>query len=120
MAFDPLTLGDVALTLGGGLNLTCARNGDTTSNAYGYLESTLTFSRTVGALTFGAEAYSTVEYDSDAEGRNLAVYDDPFVDLGVWIKSDSFGYLSYSYESSAAGELCIEAPSSGDNFDHAD
>ena len=120
MALDALTFGDFALTLGGGLNLTRARDGDTTSNAYGYLESTLTFSHTVGALTFGAEAYSTIEYDSGTEGRNLAVYDDPLVDLGVWVKSDSFGYLSYSYESSAAGEFCIEAPSSGDNFDHAD
>ena len=97
-AFEPLTFGDFSLLLGGGVNLTATHDAETTSNAYGYLESTLAFKYDFGPLTFGIEAYSELEFDSDAEGRNLAVYDDPYVDLGLWIEGESFGYLSYSYE----------------------
>jgi hypothetical protein len=119
-AFEPLTFGDFSFTPGLGINLTATRDGDTASNAYGYLDGTLVWTHSFGALTFGAEAYSELEYDSDADGRNLTLYDDPYVDLGFWIEGEQFGYLAYSYTGSASDENCIEAPSTGDNFGHAD
>jgi hypothetical protein len=50
----------------------------------------------------------------------LPVNDDPYIDLGLSLKGEKFGYLAYSYTSSAIGEHCIEAPSTGDNFGQAD
>lgn len=120
-AFEPLSFGEVTVTPGFGANLTATRDPDgTTRSAYGYLDLTVAWTHQFGELTFGAELYASVEGDSEAEGRKFYVYDDPYADLGFWLEGESFGYLAYSYTSSAIGEHCIEAPSTGDNFGSGD
>lgn len=120
LAWDPVLYGDFSLQFSGGVNLTATRHAETVRTAYGYFDSTLTWTHEYEALTFGAELYSMVEFDNNFVGENLAVYGDPYVDVGLWVESESFGFLSYSNQSSAIGEICVEAPSSGDNFGHAD
>lgn len=116
-AFEDLEFGEVTIDPGFALNLT-ATNGPEgmRRGAYGYLDLAVTWERKIGDLTFGAELYGSVEGDKEAEGRKFYVYDDPYVDLGLWIEGERFGYLAYTYTSSAIGEHCIEAPTTGDNF----
>lgn len=117
-ALEPLTFGNLEVVLEGGVNLTAVRDrGDTVTN--GYVDLYLIYRQPVGALTFGAELYGGVTHDSEAD-RRLVVNDDPYIDLGLWLEGERFGYLAWSYTSSAIGEDCIEAPSTGDNFDHGD
>lgn len=117
-AFEPLTFGDLQVTLEGGANLTAVRDrGETLTG--GYLDLYVVYSRSFDRLSFGAELFGELIYDSEADPR-LSLLDDPYVDLGVWLEGERFGYLAYSYTSSAIGEQCIEAPTTGDNFGPAD
>jgi hypothetical protein len=117
-AREPLTFGPFETTIEGGLNATVVRDrGDTLTS--GYLDLYLIFRQPIGNLTFGAELYSELVYDGEAD-RKLSMLDDPYVDLGFWLEGDRFGYLAFSYTSSAIGEHCIEAPSTGDNFGQGD
>jgi hypothetical protein len=118
LALEPLTFGNFEARFEGGLNATAVRDrGETLTS--GYLDFYLTFTQPIGGLTFGAELFSEIVYDSEAD-RELSVLDDPYIDLGLWLEGEGFGYLAYSYTSSAIGEHCIEAPTTGDNFGHAD
>lgn len=117
-AFEDMTFGNAAIATGGALNVTIEKSED--ASTYGYLDGTLTFERAWSGLTFGAELYASLEYDDEADGDKLYIYDDPYIDPGLWLEGERFGYLAYSYTSSAIGEHCIEAPSAGDNFGHSD
>jgi hypothetical protein len=118
LAVEPLTFGYFEAVFEGGLNATAVRDRGKTLTS-GYLDFFLTYKQPIGSLTFGAELFSEIVYDSEADPK-LSVLDDPYVDLGIWLEGDRFGYLAYSYTSSAIGEHCIEAPSTGDNFGSSD
>jgi hypothetical protein len=117
-ALEPLTFGNAEAIFEGGLNATVVRDDGNTLTS-GYLDFYLTYQQPIGGLTFGAELFSEIVYDSEIDPR-LSLVDNPYVDLGLWLEGERFGYLAYSYTSSAIGEVCIEAPSTGDNFGHGD
>jgi hypothetical protein len=117
-ALEPLTFGNFQATFEGGLNATVVRDDGNTLTS-GYLDFYLIYQQPVGDLTFGAELFSEIVYDSEVEPE-LSLADNPYVDVGLWLEGEKFGYLAYSYTSSAIGEHCIEAPTTGDNFAHAD
>lgn len=116
---DPLTFGDFTLVPEVGFKMTHSRNGNTENAASGYVGLTLTWQRQIGGLTFGTELYSEFGYGS-AEDPGFFLVDDPVVDPGFWVVADRFGYLAFSHTSSAIGEHCIEAPTTGDNFAQGD
>lgn len=57
---------------------------------------------------------------ADLAARPLITPTEPYLDPGIWVEGETFGYLAYSYTSSAIGEHCVEAPSTGDNFGSGD
>jgi hypothetical protein len=118
LSLEPLTFGSFEATFEGGLNATVVRDDGETLTS-GYLDFYLIYQQPVGSLTFGAELFSEIVYDSEVDPA-LSIVDDPYIDLGLWLEGEGFGYLAYSYTSSAIGEHCIEAPSTGDNFGHGD
>jgi hypothetical protein len=118
LAFEPMTFGNFEATFEGALNATVVRDRGKTLTS-GYLDFYLTYEQPIGALTFGTELFSEIVHDSEAE-RELSINDDPYIDLGLWLEGEQFGYLAYSHTSSAIGEHCIEAPTTGDNFAHGD
>jgi hypothetical protein len=118
-AFEALTFGDFTLTPEVGANLMFVRDTAMEDSTIGYLDLTLVWSREVGNLTFGLEAFSEIIVDT-ADDQAIKLIDDPYVDLGLWLEGERFGYLAYSYTSSAIGEHCIEAPTTGDNVGGAD
>jgi hypothetical protein len=118
VAFEPLTVGEAELSFEGELYLTAVQDdGDLFSD--NYLDLYLTYTQPVGTLTFGVELYSGLTYESESDPE-FYVNDDPYVDVGLWLEGDDFGYLAYSDTSSAIGEDCVEAPSTGENFGQDD
>jgi Gram-negative porin len=117
-ALEPSTFGNFEATFEGGMNATVVRNDGHTLTS-GYLDFYLIYRQQVGDLTFGTELFSEITYDSEVEPE-LSLADDPYIDAGLWLESEGFGYLAYSHTSSAIGEHCVEAPSTGDNFGHGD
>jgi hypothetical protein len=118
VAFEPLTFGDLKLTPEIGANLTLVRDGDTVDSETGYLDLTLLWQREIGGLTFGVELFSEVAIDLQGDPKVDLVR--PHIDPGLWIEGERFGYLAWSYTSSAIGEHCVEAPTAGDNFAQGD
>ncbi|MGL4237517.1 hypothetical protein [Tabrizicola sp.] len=119
VAFEALTFGDFTLTPEVGANLMFMHDSAMEDSTTGYLDLTLVWSRQVGSLTFGVEAFSEIVLDT-AEDRAIKVFGDPYIDLGLWLEGERFGYLAYSYTSSAIGEHCIEAPTTGENIGAGD
>jgi hypothetical protein len=117
-AFEALTFGDLSVTPEIGLNLTLVRDGETVDAESGYLDLTLVWEREIGGLTFGVELFSEVAIDLRGDPKIDLVR--PYIDPGLWLEGERFGYLAFSYTSSTVGEHCVEAPSTGDNFGQGD
>lgn len=93
VAFEDLTFGDLKMNLAVGVNGTIVHATAMADSTSGYVDLTLTYTRPIDELTFGAVLFSQVVVDANGDPA-VTLYDDPYVDPGLWLEGDRFGYLS--------------------------